>query len=53
MTVQRMFSSTKGMEGKPSQELCDMLKYMKKTAEDNVINQDIVISVCEFFENVL
>lgn len=32
---------TEGTEGKPGQELCNMLKYMEKTMEDNVTNQDI------------
>lgn len=32
---------TKGTEGNPSQALRDMLKYLEKTNDDNVTNQDI------------
>lgn len=32
---------TKGTEGNPRQELVDMLKYIEKTTDDNVTNQDI------------
>lgn len=39
--AKKIFLYTKGTEGKPSQELRDMLKYMEKTTEDNVTNQDI------------
>ena len=39
--AKKIFLYTKGTEGNPSQELRDMLKYMEKTTEDNVTNQDI------------
>ena len=37
----KIFLYTKGSEGKPSQELRDMLKYMENTTEENVTNRDI------------
>lgn len=39
--ARKIFLYTKGVEGNPSQELRDMLKYMEKTTEDNVTNQNI------------
>lgn len=35
------FLFTKGTEGSPSQALKDMLKYIEKSTEENVTNQDI------------
>ena len=32
---------TKGTEGNPSQELCDILKYMENSIAENVTNADI------------
>lgn len=37
----KIFLYTKGTEGNPSQALVDMLKYIEKTTDDNVTNQDI------------
>lgn len=37
----KIFLYTKGTEGNPRQELVDMLKYIEKTTDDNVTNQDI------------
>lgn len=37
----KIFLFTKGTEGNPSQELKDMLKYIEKSTEDNVTNEDI------------
>lgn len=39
--AKKIFLYTKGIEGNPSQELRDMLKYLEKTNDDNVTNQDI------------
>ena len=39
--ARKIFLYTKGYEGNPSQELCDMLRYMEKTTEENVTNRDI------------
>lgn len=39
--ARKIFLYTKGMEGNPSQALKDMLKYIQKTTDDNVANQDI------------
>lgn len=39
--AKKIFLYTKGTEGNPSQELCDMLKYIEKTTADNVTNRDI------------
>lgn len=37
----KIFLYTRGMEGNPSQELKDMLKYLERTVDDNVTNQNI------------
>lgn len=37
----QIFLYTKGTEGNPGQALVDMLKYIEKTTDDNVTNQDI------------
>lgn len=37
----KIFLYTRGTEGKPSQELRDMLKYIEKTTNENVTNQTI------------
>ena len=39
--ARKIFLYTRGTEGNPSQELKDMLKYIQKTTDDNVTNQDI------------
>lgn len=39
--AKKIFLYTKGTEGKPSQELCDMLKYIENTTVDNITNQNI------------
>ncbi|MED9903954.1 MAG: Rpn family recombination-promoting nuclease/putative transposase [Lachnospiraceae bacterium] len=39
--AKKIFLYTKGTEGNPSQTLKDMLKYIERTVEDNVTNQDI------------
>lgn len=39
--AKKIFLYTKGTEGNPSQALQDMLKYIEKTTDDNVTNQDI------------
>ena len=39
--AKKIFLYTKGIEGNPSQELCDMLKYLEETTAKNVTNQDI------------
>jgi len=39
--ARKIFLYTKGKEGKPSQKLKDMLKYIEKTTDRNVVNQDI------------
>ncbi|MDE7250222.1 MAG: Rpn family recombination-promoting nuclease/putative transposase [Lachnospiraceae bacterium] len=39
--ARKIFLYTKGKEGKPSQKLSDMLKYIEKTTNNNVTNQDI------------
>ncbi len=39
--ARKIFLYTKGTEGNPSQSLKDMLKYIQKTTDDNVTNQDI------------
>ena len=39
--AKKIFLYTKGKEGKPSQKLMDMLKYIEKTTDNNVVNQDI------------
>jgi len=37
----KIFLYTKGMQGNPSQNLIDMLKYIQQSTEENVVNQDI------------
>lgn len=37
----KLFLYTKGTEGKPSQNLIDMLKYIERSTVENIINQDI------------
>jgi len=37
----KIFLYTKGTQGKPSQNLIDMLKYIQQSTEENVVNQDI------------
>ena len=37
----KIFLYTKGTADCPSQKLCDMLKYIEKTTDENVTNQDI------------
>lgn len=37
----KIFLYTKGIEGNPSQELRDMLKYIEETTADNVTNPTI------------
>lgn len=49
--VQRNFLYTKGIEGNPSQKLSDMLKYIEKTTDNNVTNQDIA-SIQQLVERV-
>ena len=39
--AKKIFLYTKGTEGNPSQALKDMLKYIEKSTDDNVVNQDI------------
>lgn len=39
--AKKIFLYTKGTEGNPSQALRDMLKYLEKTNDENVTNQDI------------
>ena len=39
--ARKIFLYTKGSEGNPSQSLKDMLKYIEKSTDDNVTNQDI------------
>lgn len=39
--ARKIFLYTKGTEGNPSQALKDMLKYIEKSTDDNVTNQDI------------
>ena len=39
--AKKIFLYTKGTEGTPSKSLSDMLKYIEKTTDDNVTNQDI------------
>lgn len=39
----KMFLYTKGTQGNPRQELKDMLQYIEKSVEDNIVNQDIDI----------
>ena len=39
--ARKIFLYTKGKEGNPSQKLSDMLKYIEKTTNNNVTNQDI------------
>ena len=39
--AKKIFLYTRGTEGNPSQGLKDMLKYIEKSTEDNVTNQDI------------
>ena len=39
--ARKIFLYTKGCKGNPSQELCDMLKYMEKTTEENITNHNI------------
>lgn len=39
--VVKLFLYTKGTEGEPSQKLIDMLKYIEKSTEENIVNQDI------------
>lgn len=47
----KIFLYTKGTEGKPSQELKDMLKYIEKSTFDNITNQDIA-SLSDIVEKV-
>lgn len=49
--AQKIFLYTKGKEGNPSQKLSDMLKYIEKTTDNNVTNQDIE-SVRQLVEKV-
>ncbi|MDE6980891.1 MAG: Rpn family recombination-promoting nuclease/putative transposase, partial [Lachnospiraceae bacterium] len=37
----KLFLYTRGTEGKPSQDLIDMLKYIEESTDENVKNQDI------------
>lgn len=37
----KIFLYTRGTEGNPSQNLIDMLKYIERSTEENIINQDI------------
>lgn len=39
--AKKIFLYTKGTAGNPSQALKDMLKYIEKSTDDNVTNQDI------------
>lgn len=39
--ARKIFLYTKGEEGNPSQKLKDMLRYIEKTTDENVTNQDI------------
>ena len=39
--AKKIFLYTKGKEGNPSQKLMYMLKYIEKTTNNNVVNQDI------------
>lgn len=39
--AKKIFLYTKGKAGNPSQKLADMLKYIEKTIDKNVVNQDI------------
>ncbi|MBO5524528.1 MAG: Rpn family recombination-promoting nuclease/putative transposase [Roseburia sp.] len=39
--AKKIFLYTRGTKGNPSQELCDMLKYLEETTAKNVTNQDI------------
>ena len=39
--AKKIFLYTRGTEGNPRQELCDMLKYLEETTAKNVTNQDI------------
>lgn len=39
--AKKIYLYTKGTKGNPSQALCDMLKYMEHSNENNVTNQDI------------
>ena len=39
--ARKIFLYTKGKKGNPSQRLSDMLKYIEKTTNNNVTNQDI------------
>lgn len=41
--IQKLYLYTKGTEGYPGQELKDMLKYMEKSIEDNVKNQNLAV----------
>ena len=45
----KIFLYTKGVEGNPSQELLDMLKYIENTTADNITNKDIH-TIHEFVE---
>lgn len=49
--ARKIFLYTKGKEGNPSQKLADMLKYIEKTTNKNVVNQDIA-SVQQLVEKV-
>ena len=49
--AQKIFLYTKGTEGNPSQALKDMLKYIEKSTNDNVTNQDIA-SISELVNKV-
>jgi predicted transposase/invertase (TIGR01784 family) len=39
--AKKIFLYTKGKEGNPSQELRDMLKYIEKSTDENVTNQNL------------
>lgn len=47
--ARKIFLYTKGSAGNPSQSLCDMLKYIQDTKEENVTNPDI-LRIHEFVE---
>ena len=49
--AKKIFLYTKGIEGSPSQELKDMLKYIEKSTKDNVTNQSIA-SIQELVDKV-
>jgi predicted transposase/invertase (TIGR01784 family) len=49
--ARKIFLYTKGTEGNPSQELRDMLKYIEKTTDDNVTNQNLA-TIQQFVDKV-